>query len=58
MFFIGPQVKKGGPLVKPEAMPLENVSSMCEDWESERVESSYSPEASVINKEFTRYEDQ
>ncbi|XP_050699064.1 protein D7-like [Eriocheir sinensis] len=52
--FSRPQVKKGGPLVKPEAVPVENVSITCEDWESERVESSYSPEASIINKEFTR----
>lgn len=44
--------------MKLEAVPVENVSSTGEDWESERVESSYSPEASIITKEFTRYEDQ
>lgn len=54
---IGPSVARESPLVKPVPTPEQNVNIVYEDWEEERVMSSYEPEKHVIYKPFTRYKD-
>ncbi|XP_063878553.1 uncharacterized protein LOC135110296 [Scylla paramamosain] len=52
--YSSPRMASSAPLVKIESVPVENVTARCEDWESDLVQSSYSPEEHSIYKEFIR----
>lgn len=49
-----PSMVSSGSVVRPEPVPVQNGDVKCEDWESECVQSSYSPEEHIIYKEFIR----
>ncbi|XP_045120009.1 uncharacterized protein LOC123509639 [Portunus trituberculatus] len=52
--YFKPSVTSNAPEVKPESVLVQNTTAIAEDWETECVQSSYSPEEQSLYKEFVR----
>lgn len=52
--YVKPSMVSSAAVVRPQPVPVQHGNIKCEDWESECVQSSYSPEEHIIYKEFIR----